>query len=135
MSTAPAGCLNMSDEAAQTCVRKTFAHCRKTSVASAGKESGVSGGESHISTHSTEPFQCQTSLLCPPRHTRRANVHCNSHFPLMEQIICILTHTGTCVCCSCVCFCRMKCTLLCPLVEQLFFPPADIICWEGGGLR
>lgn len=60
-------------------------------VVSAGNETEVIGGKVTFS-HSTEPFQCQTSLLCPPYHIWRGNIHYISQFSPIEYIICISTH-------------------------------------------
>lgn len=68
--------------------KHTFAH-RK--LLSAGNESEVVG-EKVTFSHSTETFQCQTSLLCPPHHMWRRNIQYISHVPLIEYIICISTH-------------------------------------------
>lgn len=77
--------------------KHTFAH-RK--LLSAGNESEVVG-EKVTFSHSTEPFQCQTSLLCfyiyifdisPPHMMWRRNIKYISHVPLIEYIICISTH-------------------------------------------
>lgn len=122
--------------------KHTFAH-RKLS--SAGNESEVVG-EKVTFSHSTEPFQCQTSLLCSPHHMWRRNIQYISHVPLIEYIICISTHCAqfthsasvhvrVCIYCTCMCLFRIKCTLLCPLFLNNFFSPADRACWEGSGLR
>lgn len=123
---------------------KPFAHGSKlTSFAPTGNQSGGCWRESHIFTFhwtismsdsavSFTSYMLKKYIRYFVLYTYRVHhLHFDTLLNWHVQHSCEFLHVYTA---PVFFFCRMQCVFLCPVFERLF-PPADIICWEGGWLR